>query len=85
MSSHGDSGLSFIWLFKEQDMIKFQVADMTCGHCAATVTKAVKALDAEAGVKIDLAAHRVEVESARTADEVKAVIAAAGYTPLPAA
>ena len=24
-------------------MIQFQVGDMTCGHCAATITKAVKA------------------------------------------
>ena len=64
-------------------MIKFQVADMTCGHCVATVTKAVKALDAEASVKIDLAAHQVEVDSVRNAADVQAAIASAGYTPLP--
>ena len=65
-------------------MIKFQVADMTCGHCVATVTTAIKAFDAEASVKIDLAAHLVEVESARSAADLQSVIAAAGYTPLPA-
>ena len=65
-------------------MFKFQVADMTCGHCVATVTKAIKALDAEASVKIDLAAHRVEVESAHSAGDVQSAIAAAGYTPLSA-
>ena len=65
-------------------MIKFQVADMTCGHCVATVTKAIKALDAEASVKIDLAAHRVEVESARSAADLQSVFVAAEYTPLPA-
>ena len=35
-------------------------------------------------VKIDLAAHRVEVESARSAAGLQSVIAAAGYTPLSA-
>ena len=35
--------------------MKFNVPDMTCGHCVATVTKAVKALDPVAEVKADLA------------------------------
>ena len=66
---------------QEQDMIQFQVDDMTCGHCAATITKAVKAVDASARVQIDLAAHRFSVESVRSAAEISAAIAAAGYTP----
>lgn len=63
-------------------MMQFQVADMTCGHCTASVTRAVKALDAAAQVTIDLASHRVEVQSARGAEEVRRAIEVAGYTPL---
>lgn len=63
-------------------MMQFQVADMTCGHCTASVTRAVKQLDAAAEVTIDLAAHRVKVQSARSPDEVRQAIETAGYTPL---
>ncbi|NUZ08523.1 heavy-metal-associated domain-containing protein [Piscinibacter koreensis] len=36
-------------------MIAFQVNDMTCGHCVSTITKAVRAVDKQASVSIDLA------------------------------
>lgn len=64
-------------------MIAFEVKDMTCGHCVSTITKAVGAVDRDAGVRIDLAAHRVEVEPA-TADaaKIRAAIEEAGYTPV---
>jgi copper chaperone len=45
-------------------MIAFEVKDMTCGHCVSTITKALKAADKDAKVRIDLASHRVEVEPA---------------------
>ena len=62
-------------------MIQFQVGGMTCGHCAATITKAVKAVDASAQVQIELAAHQVSVESVHSAAEISAAIIEAGYTP----
>jgi copper chaperone len=66
-------------------MIAFEVHDMTCGHCVSTITKAVKALDQGAEVRIDLATHRVEVEPARAdAAQLAAAIEDAGYTPVPA-
>jgi len=63
-------------------MIAFEVQDMTCGHCVSAVTKAVLAVDPAAQVKIDLAAHRVEIQSA-AADRAtyRAAIADAGFTP----
>ena len=64
-------------------MIHFQVNDMTCGHCAATITKAVKAVDSAAEVNIDLVAHRVEVASRAGAGVVQAAIRDAGYSPEP--
>lgn len=62
-------------------MIAFQVKDMTCGHCVATVTKAVQGMDAAAQVTIDLAAHQVAVESAESAERIAQAIREAGYTP----
>ena len=45
-------------------MITFEVKDMTCGHCASTIAKALTAADKDAKVEIDLAARRVQVEPA---------------------
>ena len=66
-------------------MIRFTVNDMTCGHCAATITKAVKSVDPQAEVHIDLPTHQVEIDSGTVdAPALSAVIAEAGYTPEPA-
>lgn len=63
-------------------MISFQVNDMTCGHCAGAITKAVQAVDREAKVHIDLAAHRVDIEpSASNALQLGEAIQQAGYAP----
>lgn len=59
--------------------MKFNVPDMTCGHCVATVTKAVKALDAEAEVKADLGAKTVTVETSAPAAAVARALDEAGY------
>jgi len=64
-------------------MITFEVKDMTCAHCAATITKAVKAADPEASIDIDLAAHRVRIEPAATEEQtLAAAIGEAGYSPV---
>lgn len=64
-------------------MIRFEVTDMTCGHCASTITRAVKAQDRGATVRIDLAARRVEMDPT-DADpgELETAIREAGYTPV---
>jgi copper chaperone len=67
-------------------MISFEVQDMTCGHCASTITKAVQAADQDAKVRIDLAAHRVDIDAgAADAQTLRAAISEAGYTPVPLA
>ena len=33
-------------------MLAFEVNDMTCGHCVATITEAVKALDPDGRVRV---------------------------------
>lgn len=64
-------------------MITFEVNDMTCGHCASTITKAIKATDKDAQVTVDLAQHLVMVEPTEAdAQELRNAIAKAGYTPV---
>lgn len=64
-------------------MITFQVNDMTCGHCVGTITRALKDIDPQVDVRIDLQQHRVDIDaSKRTAQELQAAIAEAGYTPV---
>lgn len=64
-------------------MISFRVNDMTCGHCASAITKALKAADKDAKVQVDLAAHLVQIDSTGAdADEFAGVIKEAGYTPV---
>jgi copper chaperone len=65
-------------------MFTFEVNDMTCGHCVSTITKALKAADPAAKVHIDLASHRVQVESTSAdAEELADAIRDAGYSPTP--
>lgn len=64
-------------------MITFEVQDMTCGHCVGSITRAIKALDAQAVVQIDLAAHRVDIEPAiADAAALREAITEAGFTPV---
>ena len=60
--------------------MKFNVPDMTCGHCVATITKAVKAVDPAAEVKTDLGAKTVTVETALPAAAVAKALDQAGYS-----
>lgn len=52
---------------------------MTCGHCERAVTNAIQGVDAQAQVKIDRAANRVEVQSDAKREELSAAIAEEGY------
>lgn len=60
-------------------MLKLNVPDMTCGHCAGMVTKAVKSIDASANVAIDLPSQTVSIETAVDADRIRSTMEAAGY------
>ena len=64
-------------------MLAFEVRDMTCGHCVSAITQAIRAVDRDAKVEIDLSAHQVRIESTETdADELRTAIQQAGYTPV---
>ena len=62
-------------------MYQFNVPDMTCGHCASTITKSLKAEDPNAKVEISLNEHLVKVESQLPKEEIAQSISEAGYTP----
>ncbi|MFJ2987416.1 heavy-metal-associated domain-containing protein [Collimonas sp. NPDC087041] len=63
-------------------MIEFNVQDMTCGHCAGRITKAINGVDESAKVDIKIEGRTVSIESEASADELAEAIRDAGYTPL---
>lgn len=64
-------------------MYRFTLPDMSCGHCVAAITEALKAADAQARVEIDREARAAEVDSALPREALVAVLAEAGYPPAP--
>ncbi|HEX6268300.1 MAG TPA: heavy-metal-associated domain-containing protein [Burkholderiales bacterium] len=65
-------------------MIELSVKDMTCGHCAGAVTRAVKSVDPQANVEVDLESKRVRVDGGKPAEELIRALHAAGYPAVPA-
>lgn len=58
---------------------QFTVTGMTCGHCEAAVTRAIKQLDGAAQVHIDRARNHVQVQSSQPRQAIAAVIREEGY------
>ena len=56
-----------------------QVQGMTCGHCVGAVTQAVKSVDPQAEVKVDLATGRVDVQSQQDHAALARAIEEEGY------
>ena len=57
----------------------FQVQGMSCGHCVEMVTQAVKGVDPQAEVKVDLASGKVEVRSGSDPQALARAIEEEGY------
>ncbi|MFD7689002.1 heavy-metal-associated domain-containing protein [Streptomyces sp. NPDC059781] len=59
----------------------YDVSGMTCGHCKATLTKEIGALDGVLAVDVDLEAGRVTVTTAGEPDDalLAKVVDDAGY------
>jgi copper chaperone len=65
-------------------MPSFEVRDMSCSHCASSITQAVQAVDPQAQVQVDLDAKRVDVAATTVeAERLAAAIRQAGFTPQP--
>jgi len=66
-------------------MIAFEISDMTTPRCGGAITKALKAVDHSALVRVDLATFTVEIEPSRAnARQLSDAIKQAGYSPVAA-
>ena len=63
-------------------MVTFRVNDMTCGHCASAISRAVAAVDKNARMDIRIQQKLVRVTSTASAAELAEAIQDAGYTPV---
>jgi copper chaperone len=61
--------------------VPLKVEDMTCGHCASTITKAVENGLPSVQVQADPTTKLVSIQGTRDLAKVKALITGAGYTP----
>lgn len=61
--------------------IKFKVEDMTCGHCAQSITKAIHKVMPNAKVDADPVSKVVAVSGTSDMAAVTAAVAKAGFTP----
>ncbi len=70
-----------IHLLKEKAMIELNLPDMTCGHCASTVTQTCKLVDSDATVEVDLTTKNVKISSSEDRNEFVEALTEAGYPP----
>ena len=62
-------------------MHRFTLPDMSCGHCVAAVTEALRSADPQAQVDISREAKTAEVQSALPRETLAAALTQAGYPP----
>lgn len=62
------------------DSISFRVDDMSCGHCAATIKRAVEKAVPGARVEADPNSKQVTVAGSNDFARLKEIVADAGYT-----
>lgn len=60
-------------------MLRFKIAKMTCGHCAASVERAVKSVDPQAAISVDLARQEVAIQTTAEERLVAGALRSAGY------
>ncbi|MGB5102110.1 MAG: cation transporter [Steroidobacteraceae bacterium] len=59
--------------------MRFKVDKMSCNHCVHAVTNAIRELDPQAGVEVDLASGIVQVTGRVAPADAAAAITAEGY------
>ena len=62
-------------------MVTFRIPDMTCGHCAGTIARAIGAVDGVASIEVDVPGRLVSVTGNAAGAELLQAIQEAGYTP----
>ena len=66
-------------IYTQENTMKFNVPDMSCGHCKATIETAIKSVDEAAKIEIDLASKTVDITSAVNAGDFAAALEGSGY------
>ena len=61
--------------------ISFRVEDMTCGHCAGAIRKAIEGQIPGTAVTADPASKLVSVVGPADFSAIRSIVAGAGYTP----
>lgn len=59
---------------------QFTLPDMVCGGCVQSVTQALRALDPQAQVQVDLPRQTVSVESSQPREALAQALADAGFS-----
>jgi len=59
--------------------MKFEIPEMSCGHCVSSIEKAVGAADPAASVQADLDSRTIRVASSLSPNEVMHVLKETGY------
>lgn len=62
-------------------MIELNLPDMTCGHCASTVTQTCKLVDPTATVEVHLDSRLVKISSNEDPRDFAEALSEAGYPP----
>ena len=60
-------------------MYELNVTGMTCQGCVKSVTNALKTIDAEANIQVELANNLVKIESKASRDQLINAIEDAGF------
>jgi copper chaperone len=60
-------------------MLRLRVSGMTCGHCVSAVTNAVRSVEQDAAVSVDLSSGEVRVHGDPDGAAIVRAIAKAGY------
>jgi len=59
--------------------LKLNVPDISCEHCAKTISDSIHVMEPDAKVDVDVNAKTVTVESEASEESIKQSIVAAGY------
>lgn len=60
-------------------MYQLSIPTLSCGHCVATITKAVQALDSTASLQFAVSEHQAVVTTSVGLDNLRSALAEAGY------
>ena len=66
---------------RHPDALTLRVEDMTCGHCAGAIKKAIETGLPGTSVEADPASKLVSVRGSTDLSSIKALVTEAGYTP----